>query len=291
MLAATETVVEIERPATGGDNAFSRRDNRVLQEMEVWRNASRTGTEEALRGYLTAYPRGLFVKEAEARLADLVPPEIGIENALNLSRSDRRKIQSDLTLLGYDTRGVDGIFGRGSRAAIERWQREQRFRVTGYLDSAQIRLISRQAEDERAAIARREAEEKAAKEQADLAYWQRTGASGQERDLRLYLDAYPEGLFAPQAKRLLEEIEEARSPTEDPVLLQRENRLGLTPQMKILAEQRLAARGFDTGRIDGQFTAETREALRQFQASTGLRQTGYLNRETVAVLIVSAFRR
>ena len=288
---AAKPVAEPRRPSTNTGSTFSRRDNRVLQEMEIWRQAAASGTEESLRAYLAAYPNGLFSREAQSRLDALVPPEVGIEQALNLTRSARRKIQEDLTLLGYNTRGIDGIFGRGSRTAIERWQREQRFRPTGYLDSAQIRLISRQAQDERAEIARREAEEKAATEQADLAYWQRTGASGREQDLRLYLEAYPEGLFAPQAKRLLEEIEEARSPTDDPVLLQRENRLGLTRQMRILAEQRLAARGFNTGRIDGEFTAETREALRQFQASTGLRQTGYLNRETVAVLIVSAFRQ
>jgi hypothetical protein len=45
------------------------------------------------------------------------------EAALGLSRNARRQIQRHLSLLGYDTRGVDGIFGRGTRAAVTAWQK------------------------------------------------------------------------------------------------------------------------------------------------------------------------
>ena len=36
-------------------------------------------------------------------------------------RDQRRDVQRGLTLLEFDTRGTDGIFGRGSRAAIAAW--------------------------------------------------------------------------------------------------------------------------------------------------------------------------
>ncbi len=44
------------------------------------------------------------------------------EAALRLTRDQRRQVQRDLSLMGYDTRGIDGVFGRGTRAAIAGWQ-------------------------------------------------------------------------------------------------------------------------------------------------------------------------
>ena len=37
-----------------------------------------------------------------------------VEDALGLSRGERRNIQQDLTDLGFNTRGVDGLFGNGT---------------------------------------------------------------------------------------------------------------------------------------------------------------------------------
>ena len=280
-----EPVAEPQAPRTPPANSA------VLTEMADWRAAAGAGTEAALQGYLQKYPNGIFAREARARLDELVPAEQRIEAALNLGRTERRNIQSQLTALGFDTRGIDGIWGAGTRRAIEEWQGSQGLRRTGYMDGAQIRILERQAADRQAEIERqREAEERAA-QQADLTYWQRTGAGGDEAGLRAYLERYPEGLFAPQATRLLAEIEAAK-PKNDPFAEYAaiEESLGLTPQMRMLAEQRLQARGLDTGRVDGNFDDATRSALRKFQRSTGLKVTGYLNRETVAVLIVSSFR-
>ena len=86
------------------------------------------------------------------------------ESALNLSRGERRAIQENLTLLGYNTRGVDGIFGRGSRTAIGNWQKDNRFDETGYLPPEQISLIDAQAARRAADIA---AEEEAARKKAE----------------------------------------------------------------------------------------------------------------------------
>ena len=41
----------------------------------------------------------------------------GTEAALGLSRETRQAVQAGLTRLGHDTRGVDGVFGSGTRRA------------------------------------------------------------------------------------------------------------------------------------------------------------------------------
>ena len=66
------------------------------------------------------------------------------ESALNLSRQQRSAVQAGLTRRGFDTRGVDGVFGRGTRNAIAAWQRANDLNATGYLTANQFeRLTSR----------------------------------------------------------------------------------------------------------------------------------------------------
>lgn len=72
-------------------------------------------------------------------------PAKSVEQRLALSRAERRTIQKHLTALGRDTRGVEGIFGPGTRAALRRWQRDNDLPRTGYLTSAQVALLNQQA--------------------------------------------------------------------------------------------------------------------------------------------------
>ncbi|WP_417525851.1 peptidoglycan-binding protein [Marinovum sp.] len=177
------------------------------QEEGFWTAVSSIGTEPALLKYLERYPRGRYVGEAKRRIAALSAEEANrwkeAEDALNLSRGDRRQIQADLTLLGYNTRGIDGIFGRGTRTAIERWQRDNKFRVTSYLDLGQWRAITN------AAAAVREDQADQARREEDRV-WRDTGANGTEAGLRAYLERYPDGRYAADARRGLDEIEAAR---------------------------------------------------------------------------------
>lgn len=63
------------------------------------------------------------------------------ENALNLTREDRIAVQQALVAAGYDTRGVDGTFGSGSRRAIRDWQAARGMAATGYLTGDQFRTL------------------------------------------------------------------------------------------------------------------------------------------------------
>ncbi|WP_375280648.1 peptidoglycan-binding protein [Pseudooctadecabacter sp.] len=183
-------------------------------EAVLWDRTTAADTVEAYRTYIARYPQGRFINDAEAHIrAILAEPNRTArltEEALNLTRAMRRDIQSNLTLLDYNTRGVDGIFGPGSRGAITNWQQSNGFPQTSYLDRDQINLIDAQAARRQAEIEAEEARERAAAEARDRAYWAETGARGDEPGFRAYLDRYPNGQFADIATERLRGIEDAR---------------------------------------------------------------------------------
>ncbi|WP_323766359.1 peptidoglycan-binding domain-containing protein [Marinovum sp.] len=303
------------------------------QEEGFWTAASDLGTEPALTLYLERYPRGRYVGEAKRRIAALGAEEANrwkaAEDALNLSRNDRRQVQSDLTLLGFNTRGIDGIFGQGTRTAIERWQRDRRLEVTSYLDRRQWRQLTSEAAD------RREDQAQEAS-RAEDAYWRDTGALGNEAGLTAYLERYPEGRYAADARRRLEEIRgaredeiarearrawndareqdtlqgyeaflsrfgnseyadaargriaELREDDTDRVLesARAEEREILTNNItRLLVEQRLMGLGYKLGMADGNFTDQTRRALREYQEDRGIFASGYVTKRTAAFLL------
>jgi len=181
-----------------------------------WQAVQDLGTEEAMRAYLDAFPRGNHAIEARNWLdgqITLTPLEQAKadEDQLRLSRDERRAIQQSLSLLGYDTHGIDGIFGRGTRTAISRWQQDFGANPTGFLRDSQISRIGRQAETKTAQLAEEARKKQRALEAADRSYWQASGAArGDERGLRRYLFRYPDGLFADVADARLTAIEQAR---------------------------------------------------------------------------------
>ena len=182
-------------------------------ETALWEAAVELDTVGAYRAYADRYPNGFYISEARERINafDNDPTALAraAEEALNLTRDQRRQIQRGLSILDYDTRGIDGIFGSGTRNAIGEWQQARGFAVTGYLDAPQINALSQQAAVRAAELEQvaRTAREDA--ERADRAYWQVTGQGSSEQGLRNYLDRYPDGLFAEQAEARLEEYEAA----------------------------------------------------------------------------------
>ena len=168
-------------------------------DLAAWEAAEAEDSAEAYRGYLAAYPEGAFTEAARAAIDRLEPDPEAVEAALGLSRDARRAIQRDLTELGQNTRGIDGIFGPGTRNAIRQWQAGAGLPETGFLDATQIALLADAA-----------AESVAARERADRAFWTATGEAGDEAGLRAYLARYPQGLFADVARARIAAIEEAR---------------------------------------------------------------------------------
>ena len=83
------------------DAAPSEPDTSFAQERDFWQSVLRDNTEAAYRDYLQRYPNGVFRGEANARLQDILNDPARraeeAEAALSLSRSERRRIQADLT--------------------------------------------------------------------------------------------------------------------------------------------------------------------------------------------------
>lgn len=73
--------------------------------------------------------------------ASIQPVTQATETQLALSRTDKREIQRRLDLLGFNTRGIDGVFGNGSRAAIREWQLASDLPASEYLDLNQIAVL------------------------------------------------------------------------------------------------------------------------------------------------------
>ena len=186
-------------------------DPEMTEEAGYWRAMREIDLIDGYRRYLNAYPKGRHGQEARARIAYLreAPGREAkaAEAALNLTRAARREVQQSLKLLGFDPRGIDGLFGSGSRAAISAWQRANGFVETGYLTGNQLFRLKDMAAAKRAEIEAEEDRARKERERRDRAYWRDTGRDGGADGLRAYLDRYPEGTFAELAQERLEKIE------------------------------------------------------------------------------------
>ena len=262
--------------------------------LQFWTAAQQADTADAYRDFALNYPNSPYAQEARRRLDEIENDPIRMaeiaENELSLTRNDRRDIQRNLTLLEYDTRGVDGIFGPGSRRAIRNWQQSNGFAQTSYLTAEQISRIDAQASRREAEIEAEKERERLAAERLDRAYWEETGARGDTAGYRAYLNRYPDGLFSDEAKAALaEEEQEDQDKNENAAAI--EAGLDINPVLARLIESRLAQMGFNPGRVDGRFDSDTRSAISRYQTRSGLPATGYLNEPTLARLLADTFGR
>lgn len=129
------------------------------QDKAAFAQAQKANTASAYRQYLAQFPNGAYASYARDRLISLggagydrgAGSQAGDSSAemaevnLRLSRSQRAQIQRELTALGYSTNGSDGLFGSGTRRAIQRWQGAQGWEATGYLTAGQVQRLHAQA--------------------------------------------------------------------------------------------------------------------------------------------------
>lgn len=174
-------------------------------DRDLWRAMNAIGTAAAYSAYLDRFPQGAFADRARARIVALNEasevadgPEAR-EDALDLTREDRRDVQRFLTILGFDTGGVDGIFGPATREAIADWQRARSLRPTGYLGPRTLQTLRGEGEIREAVLA----EERRNLERQDREYWRQTGSGSSVAGAEAYLDRYPNGLFAGEARDIL----------------------------------------------------------------------------------------
>ncbi len=316
-------------------------DAAQMMQAGYWQAIRDVDTVEGYRLYLKAYPEAANRAVAEERITFLQgePERLAreAEGKLNLSVTARKDIQRDLKLLGFYSHGIDGLLGRGSRAAIAAWQRDTGFEETSYLTGNQLFRLREQAREKQAALDAAAQEEKKLQERRDRAYWRQVGKDGNEDGLRAYLNRYPQGLFSEEARTELNQIEEARqseaeraerqawqaakagdtpdhyraflatypdgqfarrararlnelegaeAPQEVVAQAAAEERNAVTSRvMRLMIEQRLKQVGAQPGPVDGQFDAQTRDALRWYQNTRDLPITGYVSGVTLMGLL------
>lgn len=184
----------------------------VSLEEAIWDRAEGEGTVAAYEDYLRRYPEGLYAQTARDRIQRLTESPVEraarLEASLELTRAQRNQIQRDLTTLGYYDRGIDGVFGQGTRSGIAEWQAVNGFDRTGYITANQIALLRQQAETRAAEIA-------AERERQDRQFWQDTGQGADEAGLRAYLDRFPDGIYSDLARERLAAIEAERQAQEE----------------------------------------------------------------------------
>lgn len=126
----------------GADGNFGPGTRRAIGLWQRDRNYPQTGSLTAAQANEILTGRGGGSTAAPAALSASVGPA-GNEADLGLGPAQRQAVQAGLTRRGFDTGGIDGVFGPGTRNAIAAWQRANDLEATGYLTAAQYdRLVA-----------------------------------------------------------------------------------------------------------------------------------------------------
>ena len=224
-------------------------------ELAFWERAEKTKAKEDYQAYLTRYPDGAFANQARKRLgqAEVKPnPAAEAERELRLTRSERRRTQAALKLSGFDPKGIDGIFGPNTRAALAAWQDSTGFKSTGYLTERQFARLERDGERLRVKFAKE-------RERKEREFWRATGADGTASGYRKYLRRYPEGIHAERAIAGLERLA-AKSDTAE------EKAERAAYQAAVRSGTPQAFRDFVKAYPDGNYTAAAKRELKRLNA-------------------------
>ena len=120
---------------------------------------------------------------------------------------------------------------------------------------------------------------------AERADWEEARRQDTVEGYRAYLDAWPDGAFAQEARDRIAALEERAAEEARRKAEAGEKKLGLGKMPRLIIETRLAQLGHDPGVIDGVFDRQTREAIRAFQEASGLTPTGYMDQLTMLKLL------
>ena len=176
----------------------------LAAERLFWESVKDSDDPADIQAYLDRYPDGTYAALARNRLKRLkgsaapedpaqdapaapspaAPGPQSVEAGLGLKRPDRRLIQLGLTAEGFDPGPADGLFGRGTRGAIGRWQASRGDDATGYLDVEAAKLLLASGRQHEAAEAARQAAAQAERLKREEEARQRAQREARERARR-----------------------------------------------------------------------------------------------------------
>lgn len=182
--------------------------------------------------------------------------------------ADIRILQASLTVLGFDTGGVDGALGPSTRGAIRDFQQRHGLNPDGRANA----VLRARVEDEQVRFIQQRLKAlgfEPGSVDGQVGDMTRSAIRAFEQSQGLKPGGQPDAALAAR----LETAFRARQPPPE---------VG-THQLR-LVQQRLKVLGFDPGPIDGQSGPGTREAIRRYQRSIGHPETGELTPELLARL-------
>jgi len=246
-------------------------DIEAAQDRAYWQQTGAGSTEAGLRAYLGRYPDGIYAQTALARLTALT--NVGNHAAAWQDAEATDTIAAYRQFINAYPQSPNVNVAQARIAAIradnQAWQNAQDIGTAdAYRDYLNAYPGGRHQSDARAALQVIRADNQA---------WQAARAADTVTAYRQYLDDHPDGAHAQQARDRIAAL--GGSPV-DPALGQMSNaqlqltatnlrRIGLLPS--------------------GNFTeADIVAALRRYQRSRGLPDTGILDRQTTAVLFIEA---
>ena len=276
--------------ARGVDGVFGAGTRRAIGAWQSARGYRSTG-------YLTPTQAQELRSAAPAATPSAPAGAAATEAALGLSATDRRAVQAELTRLGYDTRGADGVFGSGTRRAVTAWQSATGASATGYLTAEQVRTLTRRdgqspvvvppagtAAQTEAALALSRADRIAVQRALTAAGYDTRGmdgifGSGTRAAIRRWQTAQgltASGYLTAAQVGTLKGGQPVVAPSGGATAAD-ELHLNLGSVERAEVQTRLTNLGYDPRGIDGRFGAGTRTAIRAWQGDNGLAATGYLN--------------
>ena len=287
----------------------------VLQDDAAFARAETKGTAAAYDVYLKAYPRGRHAGTAKRR-RDSLRATAADNAAYARARSRDTSAAYQEYLIGHP-RGahVQEATARKEKLELDDAafvRAEAADTAEGYLEYVEAHPQGRHVEE---AKRRREGLLKKAADDAAFAHTRDTVEAYEE-----YLRQYPNGIHAPEVRRRMEalvadhrafdsaraadtpasydrylasnpngrhvdEVRRLLTAAVERVAIAVEKRMSMKPLERIQIEQSLASAGMDVGAVDGEFTRQTRAALRSWQAARGTDRTGYLTRDQADALI------
>lgn len=275
----------------GVDGVFGSGTRRAISAWQSARGYGATGflTPAQAEELRSAAPSGGTTTPAASAAAT--------ESALGMTAGDRRAVQARLTQLGYDTRGVDGTFGSGTRRAISAWQTVNNAPATGFLTRAQWQTLAQgatapvvtpptdSAAQAELALNLTRADRMAVQRALTAAGHDTRGVdgvfgSGTRRAIAAWQAARGVAGTGYLTASQLETLKGGGVPVVTPsggATAADEAGLNLGPVERTEVQSRLSALGYNPRGIDGRFGPGTRAAIRAWQGDNGLAATGYLN--------------